>query len=106
MTVNKLIDHKMYQAIKKFTFQQMVSFLTTIYTEGYKTAVKEVNQTINVIDENKLEKEIRELIRKEYGIGKKRYTRADMEKKILDIVAACTSKAEISDVDVKLKKNT
>jgi hypothetical protein len=103
MGIDKLIDRAKYQAIKKFTFPQMVNFLTTLYTEGYKTATKDINKTVNVIDESKLEKGIKELIRKEFGIGEKRYRNADIEKKILDIIAACTSEAKIFEVDVKLK---
>lgn len=105
MGMSKLIDRVKYQAIKKFTFQQMVNFVTTLYIEGYKTATRDLSKTVNVIDEHKLEQDIKELIRKEYGIGKKRYIRADMETKILNIVSACTSEANIAALDVKIKSN-
>jgi hypothetical protein len=102
MGMSKLIDRIQYRALKKYTFEQMVDFITTLYIEGYKTATKDIAKTIKTIDENKLEKEIKELMRKEFGIGEKRYSNADMERKFLEAITACTSESEVSEVEVSL----
>jgi diketogulonate reductase-like aldo/keto reductase len=80
----------------------MQNFLIDIYTIGYKSAVEQINPSIKSIDESAVERAIKELIRKEFGIGEKRYSAAGMEQKIKEALDGSFEDLDVAEISVKL----
>lgn len=102
--MKQIVDRIKYQSIKKFSYEQMQNFLMDIYLQGHQNAMTEVQKSLKPIDIDKAEIEIREVLRREFQIGKKRYETANMKLQITDILKKHTKNLDIVEIEVKLKE--
>lgn len=94
------LSKEVYKDVKRYNRKQMENFFIDIYLSGFKEGATSVNSTAQGVDRKAVEKEVRELLRKEFGIGDKRYKRADIETKIMKIIDKNTYKIKVEDADV------
>lgn len=101
--MKKIIDRIVFQKIKKYTYDQMQEFLLSIYSSGHQAATKELGDVVIDMNKEQIVKDIKEFIRKEYGIGEKRAQSHHADDAILTILENNSRKLDIVSVEVSLK---